>query len=40
MTRGLQGLISRLFRGTETYMRAFPPPRHDERVERDLFRGV
>jgi N-acetyl-1-D-myo-inositol-2-amino-2-deoxy-alpha-D-glucopyranoside deacetylase len=40
MNKGIQGFITRLFRRTENYMRAFPEPRAGERIEKDLFAGV
>lgn len=40
MGGGLVGLAFRLFGARETYMRAYPPVRPGERVERDLFAGL
>ena len=40
MSRGLQGWITRRFRGEETYLRAYPEPKKGERIERDLFEGI
>jgi LmbE family N-acetylglucosaminyl deacetylase len=40
MSRGVQGLLSRLFRKTETYMRAVPEVRKGEKREVDLFAGL
>jgi len=37
MRRGLTGVFSRLFSGTETFMRASPPVSPEETVQRDLF---
>lgn len=37
MRRGLSGKILRLFSGSETFMRAYPPVEKGEKVERDLF---
>lgn len=40
MTKGLQGWLSRFFRGSETFMRALPLPRNGEPVETDLFANL
>jgi N-acetyl-1-D-myo-inositol-2-amino-2-deoxy-alpha-D-glucopyranoside deacetylase len=40
MGSGLQGWITRRFRGDDTYMRACPEPKKGEKLERDLFAGV
>ena len=40
MSKGVMGLLSRLFRGGETYMRAYPEPQKGEKRENDLFAGL
>jgi N-acetyl-1-D-myo-inositol-2-amino-2-deoxy-alpha-D-glucopyranoside deacetylase len=40
MSRGIQGMIFKLFRRTETYMRAYPQPKPGEKRENDLFEGL
>ena len=37
MRRGFLGLVFRFFTGTETFMRAYPPPRAGARPAQDLF---
>ena len=40
MSQGVQGLLSRLFRKTENYMRGFPEVKKGEKREVDLFAGL
>lgn len=40
MNRGVRGLLTRIFQGRETFMRAEPAPSPGERVEHDLFAGI
>lgn len=40
MNRGIQGMLTRIFQGRETFMRAEPAPRPGEPLERDLFAGI
>jgi hypothetical protein len=37
MRKNLTGIFSRLFSGTETFMRAYPPVQPGEKVEKKLF---
>ena len=40
MNKGIQRLLSRWFSSRDQYMRAFPPPIKDEKIERDIFAGI
>lgn len=40
MAKGIMGALSRLFRSSESYMRAYPEPKKGEKRERDLFAGL
>jgi hypothetical protein len=40
MSRGIQGLIFKLFRRTETFMQAYPEPARSRKKDTDLFAGI
>jgi N-acetyl-1-D-myo-inositol-2-amino-2-deoxy-alpha-D-glucopyranoside deacetylase len=40
MSKGVMGVLSRLFRSGEAYMRAYPEPNKGEKREKDLFAGL